>query len=73
MNDIEHRYHHLRILCKYILLPLDQSVFLPVTQDIISLLVQAMGGGIASGSTTNGSQTQAHLVRVALLFFRIFR
>ncbi|KAN0109791.1 RTA1-like protein [Russula decolorans] len=32
-----------------------------VSCDIISLLVQAMGGGIASGSTTNGSQTQADL------------
>lgn len=32
-----------------------------VSCDIISLLVQAMGGGIASGSTSSGSQTQAHL------------
>ncbi|KAF8496744.1 RTA1-like protein [Russula emetica] len=32
-----------------------------VSFDIISLLVQAMGAGIASGSTSSGSQTQAHL------------
>ena len=70
MINVEPRYHHLRILCEYIFPP-DKSVFLPVTQDIISLLVQAMGGGIASGSTSSGSQTQANLVRVALLFFRI--
>jgi hypothetical protein len=60
-------------LCKYFLFPLDQSVCLPITQDIISLLIQAMGAGIASGSTSSGSQTQAHLVRVALLSFPIFR
>ena len=30
-----------------------------------------MGGGIASGSTSSGSQTQANIVRIALLFFRI--
>ncbi|KAF8496737.1 RTA1-domain-containing protein [Russula emetica] len=29
--------------------------------DIISFLVQAMGAGIASGSTSSGSQTKAHL------------
>ncbi|KAF8496742.1 RTA1-like protein [Russula emetica] len=44
-----------------------------VSCDITSLLVQAMGAAIASGSTSSGSQTQAHLVRVALLFFPIFR
>jgi len=38
-------------------------------QDIIALLVQAMGGGIASGSTSSGSQIQADLVRIALLLF----
>ncbi|KAF8496745.1 RTA1-like protein [Russula emetica] len=41
--------------------------------DIISLVVQAIGAAIASGSTSSGSQTQANLVRVALLFFPIFR
>ena len=72
MMNVESRYHHLRIFCKYILLPLDKSVFLPVTQDIIALLIQAMGAGIASGSISSGSLSQAHLVRVTQLFFQNF-
>jgi hypothetical protein len=70
--NVESRYHHLRILCKYILLPPDKSGFLPVRQDIIALLVQAMGAGIASGSISSGSLSQAHLVRVTQLFFQNF-
>ncbi|KAI0282480.1 RTA1-like protein [Russula aff. rugulosa BPL654] len=32
-----------------------------VSSDVIALLVQAMGAGIAGGSTSSGSQSQAHL------------
>lgn len=71
--NVEHRYHHLRLFRTYTLFALGQSVYLPVAQDIISFLVQAMGAGIASGSTSSGSVTQVHLVRVALLFFQNFQ
>ena len=53
--------------------PLDQPMFIPVTQDLISLIVQAIGAGIAASTVPGGSQKPLHLVRVALLFFRNLR
>ena len=61
--NVEHRHHHLRNLCKYIsFFTQSVGVFYTVLQDIVSLVVQGLGGGVASGSQT--SQSQANLVRV---------
>ena len=60
--NVEHRHHHLCNLCKHIVFSAQSVGVYTVLQDIISLVVQGLGGGVASGSQT--SQSQANLVRV---------